>query len=347
MRLAAAACHAVVCMAGCSEDGVRDASIGGDAGADAGADTGAPSDTSVADAAAPLPTCAVLSAVEGLTGPGRDSGEHVVPAPSTLDAFEQMTRAAAQARYRDAAALADAVGYAVCRGEGAEADLVYLHPLDSSTGAAHVVVREGTAPGVIFEAPHPFYDTGTISQSVALFRDLPGRALIASATHRCANSAASGCDGTTGACGTTGPYRESDVAHATDSVFHRAHVALSEAYPGDLAISVHGMGGDGASLSNGTTDAVAPDTPLARIAAAFLSAGITGVTSCSSGTGAPTEARLCGTTNVQGRHLNGTADACTTSAPSATERFVHIEQSRAVRDDVPRVVSALRVALGF
>ncbi|MBW2461391.1 MAG: hypothetical protein JRH11_07075 [Deltaproteobacteria bacterium] len=334
-------------MAACSEDRTRDASRREDTGADTGADAGVPTDASVADAARPLPTCAVLSVIEGLAGPGRDSEGYVVPPPSTLDAFEQMTRAAAEGRYGEARAFADAVGYAICRGEGDEADLVHLRPVDPNTGSAHVVLREGAAPGVIFEAPHPFYDTGTLSQSVALFRDLPGRALIASSTHRCANSTESGCDGTTGSCGTTGPYRESDVAHATDSMFHRAHVALSEAYSGDLAISLHGMGGDGASLSNGTTDAVGPDTPVARIAAAFVSAGIARVTSCSSGTSAPTEARLCGTTNVQGRHLNGAADACTTPALSATERFVHIEQSRVVRGDVPRVVSALRDALGF
>ena len=83
--------------------------------------------------------------------------------------------------------------------------------------------------------------------------------------------------------------------------------------------------------------------------AAALRAALPGhlVTQCNDDGTGHAATYLCGTTNVQGRHLNGTADACSAPALSATERFVHIEQSRAVRGDAPGVVSALRVALGF
>jgi hypothetical protein len=36
--------------------------------------------------------------------------------------------------------------------------------------------------------------------------------------------------------------------------------------------------------------------------------------------------KLCGYTNVQGRHVNGGLDACRASVDQATGRFIHIEQ---------------------
>ena len=36
--------------------------------------------------------------------------------------------------------------------------------------------------------------------------------------------------------------------------------------------------------------------------------------------------KLCGTTNVQGRHVNGDANACRTSVDQGTGRFIHMEQ---------------------
>jgi hypothetical protein len=40
--------------------------------------------------------------------------------------------------------------------------------------------------------------------------------------------------------------------------------------------------------------------------------------------------KLCGYTNVQGRHINGDADACRDSVDRATGRFIHIEQDWSV-----------------
>ena len=36
--------------------------------------------------------------------------------------------------------------------------------------------------------------------------------------------------------------------------------------------------------------------------------------------------RLCGTTNVQGRHVNDDPDPCTKSVARGTGRFIHVEQ---------------------
>jgi hypothetical protein len=40
--------------------------------------------------------------------------------------------------------------------------------------------------------------------------------------------------------------------------------------------------------------------------------------------------KLCGTTNVQGRHVNGDVDACRRSVDQGTGRFIHVEQDSAV-----------------
>ncbi|MFP2913066.1 hypothetical protein ACLESD_50280, partial [Pyxidicoccus sp. 3LFB2] len=40
---------------------------------------------------------------------------------------------------------------------------------------------------------------------------------------------------------------------------------------------------------------------------------------------------LCGTTNVQGRIDNGAGDACHAEATSASDRFLHLEQSSTLR----------------
>ncbi len=57
------------------------------------------------------------------------------------------------------------------------------------------------------------------------------------------------------------------------------------------------------------------------------------------------DARLCGTTNVQGRHLNGASQPCTEAAASASGRFIHLEQSAAVRAQAELVIAALAAAM--
>lgn len=336
----------------CGDDG--SASDGDDAGHDeAGAarDAG-PDATSVADAgldaAVPpdLPTCDVLAAFDpgALEAPEAGSGGYAVPDGATLADAEALVRAVAAGRLAEAMPLAEGIGYELCRGEGDQEDLRLLRPLPPTGGRARLAIRAGDARPLVLEVPHPLFDSRTLEESLGLFTSLGARALLVSGTHRCANTAASGCDGTTSACGASAPYPESDVAHATDTIFHRAHVALADVLFAELFLSVHGMAGDGVSLSDGTTGDVDTDTPVAQIAQALDAAGFENVTACNPGAGVPQDERLCGTTNVQGRHLNGAADACSDAADTASKRFVHMEQSRAVRDRPELVGAALATA---
>ena len=55
--------------------------------------------------------------------------------------------------------------------------------------------------------------------------------------------------------------------------------------------------------------------------------------------------RLCGTTNVQGRHLNGSAEPCVDAADAASGRFVHLEQSQSLRQQPVVVAEAIAAAI--
>lgn len=271
--------------------------------------------------------------------------DHLAPIARDTDAYrppeaavrEHVSAAIAAVARLDAPTLtleAVRAGYVACRGADDEADLVLLRPVAPSSGHATIVIRALGAPrDVILGAPHPLWDVGTAEESATIFARIGARAVVVSGTHRCGSTRASGCDGVADACGTDAPVRESDMAHAVDSVFHAAHVALASAYADAWFVSVHGFSGPGISVSNGTDDPVSVDARVTRLAVA-LSTRFDDVTTCnvSGAPGTDPFERLCGTTNVQGRHLNGVAMACTDAATSANDRFAHLEQDRAIRD---------------
>lgn len=223
-------------------------------------------------------------------------------------------------------------GYVLCRGASAgdERSLVLLRP--EASGSGHATLAIDTSPAaraLILEAPHPLWDSGTADEAVAIFVRTHARAVLISGTHRCGSDRASGCDGTADACGAGAAVRESDMAHAVDSAFHAAHVALANAFPEALVVGVHGMGGEGASVSDGTSQPTTVDSAVARFARALHARfPAEPITTCNDfgDPDVPREARLCGTTDVQGRHLNGSLDACGARAVGASGRFLHLEQ---------------------
>lgn len=298
-----------------------------------------------------LPLCGVplieAFSLERLDPPTAGSNTYQIPTFAALDTFQDAVRAAIAGEFTLAMAHAEQVDYHLCRGEGSHAGTVLFEPEGRGSGHAVLAIRlnDPGAGRVMFQAPHILHDQNTLAQSVRFFEELNARTLLSSGTHRCAGSEP-GCSGTSSVCDRAdGGYPESDMAHSVQSFFHAAHNAVSQSYPQDLVVSVHGMARAGVSVSNGTTRAVAADTPVARIVAALVQEGIAEVTACNSGTLAPQVNYLCGGTNTQGRHLNGSADACFQNPSSASERFVHMEQERALRDNPTKMVSALRKAL--
>jgi len=199
-------------------------------------------------------------------------------------------------------------------------------------GAGTYVLALNPSRNLVLEAPHADYDKGTLRQTAEQLVLLNARALLITGTHRCANAAATPClTGTTRAC--NGALRVSDAAHYSQSYFMAAHQAARSMFPDSLALSVHGMeGGDGevAMISDGTNELRSgPSVQLKELLIRAFGQG--GIFSCNAASDSG-HAALCGTTNVQGRFDNLSAEACTQKAPSSTGRFLHLEQAPSLRD---------------
>jgi hypothetical protein len=291
-----------------------------------------------ADPLASLPTCTTgviaslsLDVIQPLA---RDTDSYRPPPSAMPDGVAAAVTALAASRVDEARAAAEAVGYVLCRGVGDEASLVLVRPAADATGHAFLAIRtNASARALVLEAPHPIFDADSDAEAVAIFQATRARAVMIAGTHRCASARASGCSGTADACGVGEPVRESDMAHAVDSVYQAAHLALASAYADAWFVGVHGFAGPGASVSNGTSDPVPATSRSARLALALHARFGDEVTTCNDfGDATITrDVRVCGTWDVQARALQGSVDACTMEGPAATDRFVHVEQAPAYR----------------
>jgi len=189
---------------------------------------------------------------------------------------------------------------------------------------------------LVIQAPHSKYDTNTGKEAVHCFKNLVAKALFINGTHRCNNSNASSCSGTTSTCGSTAAFRVSDLAHNTVSVFQKTTENVFNTVSNSIFIQLHGFGKKSTDpyviISNGTRITPTIDY-AAQLKSALLAVDAnltfklahidTGWT------------RLIGFTNTQGRLVNNSADYCNTSATSTSGRFIHVEQEKSkLRADV-------------
>lgn len=298
------------------------------------------------DVTAALPICSggVMAAFteDEIDPPPPDSEDYAPPGGDALDALRDGLQAFLDDDLTGAMERAGDAGYEVCSGAGDEEDLVLFRPDSRGSGHALFAVRTLAARPLILGAPHVWLEVGVLEEAVATFEQVHGRALIVTGNHRCSNDTPAGCDGTTSVCGGSEPYRESDMAHVVDSHYQVAHEVLAAHFADDWVMSMHGFWMTGVSVSNGTHAPTEPGTPVALFAGALVDA-LPGeyVTACSSGTEAPRDVRYCGTTNVQGRHVNGSPDPCNTEAAEAVERFIHLEQFVTIWAEPQPVIDAL------
>jgi len=136
------------------------------------------------------------------------------------------------------------------------------------------------------------------------------------------------------------------MAHAEDSVFQVAHEVLGDSFDEDIVMSLHGMAGLGISISSGVPGQVDGESFHSQFATELLiSFADEDITSCNPYPGGSTQQRLCGTTNVQGRYVNGSAQPCSVPANENSGRFIHLEQSLEVRQHYDEIVEDLDALL--
>lgn len=279
------------------------------------------------------------------------SEAYVIPSAADLDRFDSLAAALLDGRLDTVRDLAAGLNFELVRvvDTGASNNDLYCLREQQLRGQGLYCVDYDALPAHFVSVPHPIYDSNTNVESVAVVRGIGARYYSLSTTHRCANSAASACSGTTSACGAEGPYKVSDPAHNVDAYFYRFGIAVHDRSPETIAIQLHGCGsaacpvnGDGADIvariSAGTADNL-PATELvnvltSRVNAELQGLGLGSALSCSEPIA---DKQLCGTTNPLGRYINGQADPCQNPGTSFDgSRWLHIEQSRNLRlDDGP------------
>lgn len=305
--------------------------------------TGTSTPSSPSPAASPL--CAAAASLPSASGDLRarlnaaflvaSSSEGFQP-PSGTDqlAFEHAFSTLLSGAVADGRSALNALGFEVTMFHPTSGDAwLVVEERAPHHGGGTFAVNLAPARDLWLEAPHADSDTGTLAEAVDHAIRLGARALLITGANRCADAAYTRCDGTTAVCG--GHLRISDAAHSPDNDFTAAHRALRDTYPSALAISVHGMETDGteaAVVSDGSTGkrTSSISIPL-RDAINQQLTGTQRAWSCNDSKDDGNYRALCGTTNVQGRIDNQSADACFSFTSQSLGHFLHIEQSSAMR----------------
>lgn len=186
-------------------------------------------------------------------------------------------------------------------------------------------------PSLVIQSPHELFDTKTGAQGAFVFRETGARAFFLNGTHRCNDTAASSCSGTTTACGANAPFRVSDQAHTVTGMFQAGTEAVLLNDPKTVVVQLHGFGKDAGDpdviMGNGTASAPTGTDFLLQVRNALLVKDSTLTFKVAHVDTAWTT--LTGTTNTQGKLVNGSAGPCSTKPSSANGRFLHIEQAYA------------------
>jgi hypothetical protein len=231
---------------------------------------------------------------------------------------------------------------------------------DAGTGQASFIINPEPRRDLIVEAPHVYATNAklegrTDTQGALILRQTLGRALLLNGADRC-QGAPGGCGGTLSSAAVCDgfeagdPFRQSDVGHNTESVFHVLHQKFSDVSASTRFVQLHGnsdgrLPSGGLSVSDGRTTA-----NVSSLATRFVAAiqGLpVGALPASAVNDCGTESDiLCGYRNVQGRYTNDATAACDgVRMPKGGTRFLHLEQrggSSSLIDHPQPVIDALR-----
>jgi hypothetical protein len=112
-----------------------------------------------------------------------------------------------------------------------ESGAVLLREAHNKRGGGAYLIRVGTKSNLFVQAPHTFYDEGTLPLGCELFARSRAGALFINTSHRYKSAPQ-----------TPGGHYPADVAHARDSLFQAATEGLLKAKPKASVVQVHGFG---------------------------------------------------------------------------------------------------------
>lgn len=228
-------------------------------------------------------------------------------------------------------------------------DLLEEEPGSSRYWGTFIYNLQPSRPTLFIQSPHPLYDSNTGKQGYYIFKRNEALAFYMTGAHRCNNDTLSPCSGTTTACSASSePYRVSDQAHSVEGMLQKTTEVLNDHVAGLVVLQNHGFAKQASDpdliMSNGTTSTPAEDKLLA------LRDHLAGIDTVLTFKVAHIDigwTRLIATTNVQGRLLNGSPNICSQNAPSASGRFIHIEQAYARLRDSQQNWDKLASAVGL
>ena len=281
---------------------------------------------------------------------GRGSNAFGAPSADQVEAFRLAMQQLLRGDVSSAISSLDALNYDLntLNDESGKSYLVAQERSTGFRGQGAYIIDPKYVRNVIVEVPHPIADANTPEEGAEVFQGLAARGLFIAGTHRCANpDTPSGCSGMTTACGGGSiPVRISDAPHFTGNFMYAGHRAALQLDPAPISLNLHGNSSEpvDVTLSDGTRRAGVETALVHQLRNALLARSVT-VGSCNWPPDGLTAHNLCGTTNAQGRLSNGSPEACTVNAASASGLFLHIEQHRNIRDDPAALIGALQEVL--
>lgn len=232
---------------------------------------------------------------------GTVAGSYVTPAPAEIAAIEQALHAVVSGDEAAARGHARAAGFELIDvPEWPGTVMVRELPARRRGGGAYVV-RRGSRSTLVVQAPHTFFDEGTLPLACAFFQHADARALFINTVHRY-KAARSG--------------ESADVAHVESSSFQGATRGVVRALGAPVVVQLHGFGGRESAMKAVVSSGESARRPhVERVAPALDLALGGGVLRY------PAETRELGaTTNVQGKLVR-----------AAGGTFLHVEMSEVAR----------------
>lgn len=183
-------------------------------------------------------------------------------------------------------------------------------------GAGAFVVRTGPALNWVVQAPHTFFDVGTLEIAVTCFEVLNARALLINTVRR-SNSSKDDLQHEERAEFARSGEADSDLAHAPRSFFSTAHSTFVQAATSYSALQIHGF----------------RDELLPQVSVVVSAAG----TNASAGALARHLQAVLGPEAVrlypsQVKKLGGTRNAQAQLSKASGSAFIHLELSRTLRN---------------